>query len=113
MKQLFESLKSARKIEILVIAAMICVLLVLYMGDINPAGGASEEEKRMQRILSEIEGAGKVSVMIASRDESGISGVVVAASGADNIRVMLELQRTVQTLTGLNLDQIEIVKSRN
>lgn len=111
MKQLFEALKSARRIEILIILAMICVLIVLWMGG-DGANRSDGEEARMERLLSSIEGAGRVSVMISQGTDGGIAGVVVAASGADDLRVMLELQRAVRTLTGLELDRIEIVKSK-
>ena len=66
-----------------------------------------------QRLLSGIDGAGKVSVMIAQGSDGEIGGVVVVSSGADDIRVKLELQRVVRTLTGLELEKIEIVKSRD
>ena len=110
MKQLFEALRSASKIEILVIIIILCVLLVLALGG-EPSSGDVSEEERLERILSRLEGAGKVSVML-SRDEQGIKGCVAAASGAGDMRVMLEMQRTLRTLTGLDLDQIEIVKSK-
>ena len=50
--------------------------------------------------------------MISRNAEGEIGGVVVAASGADDLRAMLELQQAVRTLTGLELDRIEIVKSK-
>ena len=112
MKQLFEALKSARKIEVLILFATICVLLVLWMSG-DGAGCMDSEEARMERLLSGIEGAGKVSVMIAQGSDGEIGGVVVVSSGADDIRVKLELQRVVRTLTGLELEKIEIVKSRD
>lgn len=107
-------LKSARKIELLIIAAMLCVLVVLWMGDANTASvKESDDEQRMRRLLSRIEGAGGVNVMIAENDMGEKTGVVVAAEGAGNVRVMLEIQQAVQTLTGLELSRIEIVKSEN
>ena len=112
MKQLFEALKSARKIEILVILAVICAFLVLWMGGGGTANRSDGEEARMERLLSSIEGAGKVSVMISQGRDGETEGVVVAAPGADDLRVMLELQRAVRTLTGLELERIEIVKSK-
>lgn len=111
MKQLIEALRSARKIEIFIIAAVVCTLAVLWMGGGAQTATGSEEEVRMARILSRIEGAGSVSVMIASSEDGAATGVVVAASGAGDVRVMLEMQRAVRTLTGLELDRIEIVKS--
>lgn len=111
MKRLMEALGSARKIEILLIAAMLCIMLLLCLN--NPAQDMQEsgEEARMQRLLSRIEGAGKVSVMIAEDAEGCIRGAVVAAQGAEDVRVALEMQRAIQALTGLELNQIEIIKS--
>ena len=111
MNQLFEALKSARKIEILILFATICVLLVLWMSG-DGAGRMDSEETRMERILSRIEGAGRVSVMISQGSDGETEGVVVAASGADDLRVMLEIQRAVRTLTGLELDRIEIGRAK-
>ena len=112
MKQLMDALRGARKIEILVIAVMLCVLLVLGMGGGRETGSAADsEEARLERILSQIDGAGKVTVMLW-REDAGISGCVVTSSGAGDVRVMLELQRAVRALTGLELEQIEIIKSK-
>ena len=111
MKQLMNALKSARRIEIWIIIVMLCVLLVLGMGrQEGMESVSSDEELRLQRLLSRIEGAGRVAVMLSgSMDGSG--GCVVVSSGAEDVRVMLELQHAVQALTGLQLDRIEIVKS--
>jgi len=109
VKQLMEALKSARRLEVCIAVAAIAVLLVLSLGG-EAVPEESEAELRMQRILSEIEGAGRVSVML-SESESICTGAVIASSGADDISVMLQLQRAVRALTGLELEQIEIVKS--
>lgn len=113
MKQLLNVLRSARKIEILVVIAMLCVLLVLSYGE-RGGGGAQpdSEEMRLKQILTQIEGAGRVSVMISRNQDDEIQGVVVAASGADDLRVMLEMQRAVKTLTNLELERIEILESK-
>lgn len=111
MKQWLDALKSARKIEVLIIGAAICIALVLWMGG-EKGISANDEEARMAAILSEIEGAGRVTVMISRDDENQIRGAVVAASGADDIRVILEIQQAVKTLTGLELENIEVVKSK-
>lgn len=110
MKQLFGTLKAARWLELTIAAALVCILLVLSMG----SGGndaASDEEARMQRILSRIEGAGRVSVMIAGEGED-CTGAVVVASGKRDVEVMLRLQSVVHALTNLDLDRIEIIMSK-
>ena len=104
---MFETIKAARWLELTIAAALICILIVLAMSD---GGNGNDEEERMQRILSGIEGAGRVRVMIA-RDEGGnCTGVVVVASGAEDVEVMLRLQRAVQALTQLELRQIEVIR---
>ena len=109
MKQLFATLKAARWLELTIAAGLICILLVLALGS-GSGDAASKEEVRMQRILSRIEGAGRVSVRISEDGSGGCAGVVVVASGAEDVGVMLRLQRAVQALTDLDLDRIEIVK---
>ena len=113
MKQLMNALKTVQKVQWLAVAAAVCVLLILGMG----SGGKQEtvstaEEIRMERILSEMDGIKSVSVMISYDAQQEKSGVVVAATGRDDIRTMLELQRAVQTLTGLDINHIEIVISK-
>ena len=109
MKQLGDLLRGARRIEFWIAAAAICALLALALG--TGDSGAENAEARMERILSRIEGAGRVTVML-SGPEDAVEGAVVAASGAGDARVVLELQRAVRALTGLELEKIEIVKAR-
>lgn len=109
MKHIFETIKAARWLELAIAAGLVCVLIVLALGGSNESA-VSDEEARMQRILSKIEGAGRVSVMLARDDAGACTGAVVVASGAEDIEVMLRLQRAVQALTNLELGQIEIVR---
>lgn len=111
MKQFLGALRSARKIEICILALVLALLLLACIDHTaTDGGGASSEEARMQRILSAIDGAGRVRVMLSCDADGGYTGAVVAASGAEDIAVQLRIQRAVTTLTGLELEQIEIVK---
>lgn len=112
MKRLGGLLRGARRIEFWITLAAVCALLALAMnpGD-SGSGGGSEVERRMERVLSRIDGAGRVTVMLSGDAESP-TGAVVAASGAGDARVVLELQRSMRALTGLELDRIEVVKSK-
>lgn len=113
MKQLVEAFKSARKIELMIIAACLCALALCCFGGIFPnASIATEDEKRIQRMLSKIEDAGKVELMLAAGTDGEINGALVVAQGAEKIEVLLKLQQAVHTLTGLELDQIEVVESK-
>ena len=112
MNKLIGALKTVRGIELLALAALMCILIVLCMGNQTPEEAALSEEGRVERLLSRIEGAGSVTVMMRRDNATGeVVGVVVAATGADEIKVVLELQRAVRALTGLEVEKIEIIKS--
>lgn len=112
MKQLIEAFKSARKTEIILIVSAICALLLCLAGASPKSEITTPEEERMQRILSRIDGAGSVRVMLSSNEDGEHRGAIVVAPGAEEIEVQLKLQQAIHTLTGLELDQIEVVKSK-
>ena len=104
MKHLLETLKSARWLEIMLIAVLVCALAVIAL---DGEKGKLTEEEKMERMLSGVKGAGKVRVMLGGEDQ----GAVILAEGADDIGVMLSLQRTTHVLTGLPIERIEVIKS--
>jgi len=113
LKLLVEAFKSARKAEIIIVAAALLMLLLLGVGNtISENDAVTDEERRMQRILSQIEGAGNVKVMLSTDESGALMGAVIAAPGAEGIAVQLRLQQAVHTLTELELDRIEVVKSK-
>lgn len=103
-------------------------------GQQQPSAGVEASdalEARLSRVLSSIEGAGRVEVVIyyaqpaaavisgngwlepSAQQASGTgdpAGVVVVADGAGDITVRLELARAVQTLLRLDADAVEIFK---
>ena len=69
----------------------------------------------MEAVLSSIDGAGEVRVLV-NRAEAAfasqtapVTGVLVVAEGAGNMRVMIGLQQAVQALLGVEAEQIEIL----
>ena len=72
-------------------AIALCVVLALSVSAIS--GSSPDEETRIARVLSEIAGAGSVSVTIYTED-SQPCGAVVVASGAEDIAVRLRLEET-------------------
>lgn len=112
LKQLIEAFKTARRTEIILIIAAICALLYCLMDGSAQGRIATDEEKRIQNILSRIEGAGKVHVMLSTDEAGSHQGAIIAAGGAEEIAVRLELQQAMHTLTGLELERIEVVKSK-
>ena len=86
-------------------AIALCVVLALSVSAIS--GSSPDEETRIARVLSEIAGAGSVSVTIYTED-SQPCGAVVVASGAEDIAVRLRLQEAVTTLLGLDSSRVAV-----
>lgn len=104
---MLEKLKGLRRPELLLLAAALASAALLLGGRLTPA--ESSLEARMARVLSQIDGAGRVSVLI-NRGAEGeqATGAVIVAEGAEDVRVMLELQRAAKALLGLELEAIEV-----
>lgn len=111
LKLLIEAFKSARKTEIILIIAAVCALLACVYASDSSNGTSTDTEMRMAHILSQIEGAGRVEVMLAD-DESNLQGAVIVAAGADEIEVHLKIQQAVHAMTGLELNRIEVIESK-
>ncbi len=107
MKKFLGELKAARNIEwFLAILAIAVLLLTQLNGSSTERIAQTDQELRLSAILSRIEGAGSVEVMIS---EDGSNGVLIVAEGADDLGVCLHLQYAVQTLLGTESSRIEIV----
>lgn len=107
MKKIIEELKGARGIEWFLVLLAISILL-LMRGDNGNSGimNQTQQEQRIASILSCIEGAGKVEVMIS---DDGGDRVLVVAEGAHDLNVCLHLQYAVRTILGTEISKIEIV----
>lgn len=78
----------------------------------EPTAISTEEEMRMEQLISSIAGIKSANVMIAYDAQDKRVGAAVIARGRDDFYTFLEIQRTVQALTELELDRIEIVLSK-
>ena len=114
-RELGDRMRGARHLELfagIAVAALIALLL-LHPGVGQHIGVApkTELENRLERILSELDGAGNVSVMIHQNEDGEIIGVVVVDDHLDDAGTYLSLQGAVQTLLDVDLRQIRIVGS--
>lgn len=85
-------------------ALLFCVALCLMLGG---SSDSSTEESRLSRVLSTIDGAGKVEVAVYYED-SVPCGAVVVADGADSVSVQLRLLSAVTTLLGIGQERVAI-----
>ena len=111
MKRIWEAFRAARKIEIVLVVVFLAVLtLIMLEQGGTVTAGASSEEMRLERILSRIEGAGRTSVMI-SGEEGQVKSCVIVSDGADDMRVLIKIQRAVQAAMDIQAENIEIIPS--
>lgn len=111
MRALIDALKPFRRLEIIIAFALICVLAIIMLnGTPADSGGMTDAERRMCAVLSDIDGAGRVRVMIAEDANGKCTGVLVVADGARDLKTYLTIQRAVRALTGIDAERIEIVK---
>ncbi len=68
---------------------------------------ANETEKRISRLLQEIEGVGEVEVMICETEE-GVQSVVVVCEGANDLQVIMNVREAVSAALGAELKSIKI-----
>lgn len=108
MSKILDAFKGARKIEVFLAIAAIAVLLLQGIGQIGTSNQTSLEN-RLEKTLSQIEGVGRVSVMIVENENAQAEGALVVAEGADDIGTCLRIQYAVSTLLNLNIGQIEVV----
>ena len=118
IRQVMNRLRGARHIEWVLLTLALAAFFLLTAD--TPGADSYEAtslERRMENVLSCIEGAGRVRVLVnpgtaaaafSAQDERA-AGVLVVAEGAGNIKVNMELQRAVQALLGVEARQIEIL----
>jgi hypothetical protein len=97
-------------ISILAIILMFAVWQVFYKetgNDANVASIGNESEKRVAQILNKIDGVGDVEVLI-SETEGGAVGAVVVCEGANNIRVVMDIQEAVSVSLGVKKENIKV-----
>lgn len=75
--------------------------------DENVSDVLTGEEKKLSRLLENIDGVGKNDVMIYETEE-GIQGVVIVCQGAKDIKVYSDIIEAVSVATGTDRNNIKI-----
>ena len=110
MKALINHLKAARHIEFFAALIVLALIAMLFLNaQDTPTESASPLEQRLERLLSSMDGAGRVRVMVTEGDDGHIAGVVVVAEGLDSVRTALEMQSAVKTLLDIDTSRVQII----
>ena len=123
MPKLIELARALRRNQWLLLAALaaLCILVLALGGRKTETSAPSTElEARLERVLSAIEGAGRVRVMIAAPQQTAsafapaatalASGVLIVCEGADDLRVRLSIEQAAQALLGVESGRIQVIK---
>lgn len=111
---LFQKLKNIKHIEIIIAVIFAIIIMLIYLSSLGSTKTTSSNqtdlESRLCSILEDLEGVGEVSVLINYLDEEETkAGIVVVASGADDISVRLQILKAVETVLNLPTTNIEIL----
>ena len=101
------ALETLGKYKYLLLLLLMGLLLFLWPtgggGGAEPDEGRTESEARLEAVLTEISGAGRVSVLYS--DE----GVAVVCEGAESAQVRLDIVNAVSAYTGFGSDRIKVL----
>lgn len=118
-------IKKDKKFEGAVYLVLLALLGLLYL---SLRGGGTEGtkkadpindgvESRLEQTLSCMRGVGDVRVMLTYREASEeqteksgreVQGVIVIAEGAENVATRLRIQNAVQTVLGIEAEQVDV-----
>ena len=73
---------------------------------------ATETEKKVARILQEIEGVGEADVVVCE-DENGVQSVVVVCQGANNFSVVMDIREAVAAALGTQESAVKIYQKKD
>ena len=120
LKSIAEKLKTVRHIELILLAAVICIAILVYLGVSNkdgteipvytPQSQSQSEEARLEGLLESITGVGDCTVMVTYGEDGGVEGVVVSAEGAGDMNVKLKIIDVICTLMSVDGGKIKVYK---
>lgn len=121
-KNLLAKCRTIKNFEIIAAIVIIAVVILIYssVGNVRIGTAANKqssesaisgERSELESVLSCIEGAGDVRVLVHTETANGeevVRGVIVVAEGADDVRVKMELVRAVRKALNVDANAIEI-----
>ncbi len=114
-----KKLGKIKNLQLIVAVFIIAIALVIYsnvadknQSETTPVSSVmTAEEERLSAVLESIDGAGRVEVMVSRKGED-VVGILVIAEGADDISVLLKLQRATVSAMGVDKSVVEICKMK-
>ena len=73
----------------------------------------TEMEKRLENMLSYMQGVGEVHVMITYQDREQVEGIVIVAKGGGDAVVIRNITEVVQALFDVDSHKIKVIEKSN
>ena len=103
MSRLIENVSKYKYLLFLLLLGLVLLLWPTGGGGVQDQAGRTEPEARLETVLGEISGAGRVSVLYSE------NGAAVVCDGASDAAVRLDIVRAVAAYTGLGADRISVL----
>ncbi len=115
--EIAKRIKGIKNLQIILLIFIIAVALVIYSSvtaskENRQSVTASEEEEKLASILSSVDGAGTVEIMI-TKSNGEIAGVLVVADGAVNPLVRLRLVDATAGALGVDKRVVSVFSRNN
>lgn len=101
------------KQQLLVMLCIGILLLVIAIPTENHSASgipSDSHERRLEYILSQIEGIGEVHVMISTDNRDEVQGIAVTAQGANQAVITKEIVEVVRALFDVEMHKIKVIK---
>lgn len=114
-------LKWKGRIKDVILLAILAIVLLFAIWKVfrgNDSKGEStniiftENEKKVARILEEIEGVGDAEVIVCE-NENGVQSVVVVCEGANNFQVIIDVREAVAAALGTKESVVKIYPKKD
>ena len=104
--------KKAVILLIMIVCGAALVLASYFIGDGSQElqrknYAESSVEQRLSQLMSMIDGAGQVDVLVTEGD-SGVVGVLIVADGAQELTIRTELMRAAMTALDIPAESVEV-----
>lgn len=96
---------------LLIVGLLLVVMAIPTGGTKVETSYSTETEKRLETILSEMNGVGEVHVMVTFQDDDVVEGVAVIADGGEDPVVVQNIIEVVQALFHVESHKIKVIKS--
>ena len=101
------------KQQLLILLCIGILLLVIAIPSGNHSATRTQSdnlERRLENILSQIEGIGEVHVMISTDNYDEVQGIAVSAQGGHQAIIAKEIVEVVRALFDVEMHKIKVIK---